>query len=165
MAVKKIWQITHACGHGAERDLGDRPADRRAGFAQWLAKQECTDCWRAAKTGDEAERTAWLEAKRAAEQAESEAWSEQFRMPPLEGTEKGTAWGVRCRHQVLATAYTALVLDSGMPEPEWERIEDQARTITRAGWWIDQRASEPGDLPELLEAAVDTDRPTENPFV
>nr|BFD94082.1 hypothetical protein KitaXyl93_54420 [Kitasatospora sp. Xyl93] len=165
MAVKKVWQITHSCGHEVERNLGDRPADRRAGFAEWLAKQECTDCWRSAKAGDEAERAAWLEAKRAAEQAESEAWSEQYRMPPLEGTEKGTTWGTRSRHQVLAASYAALVLDRGMPESTWERIEDQARTITRAGWWIDQRASDPGDLPELLDAATDADRPTENPFV
>ncbi|NBE50486.1 hypothetical protein GUY60_03390 [Streptomyces sp. YC537] len=31
----------------------DRAADRPAGFAEWLAKQECTDCWRASKVGDE----------------------------------------------------------------------------------------------------------------
>ncbi|MEV0914207.1 hypothetical protein AB0I93_08060 [Streptomyces sp. NPDC049967] len=37
-----IWQITHSCGHSAERDLSDRAADRRAGFAEWLAKQECS---------------------------------------------------------------------------------------------------------------------------
>jgi hypothetical protein len=48
-------------------------------------------------------------------------------------------------------------------EAEWEEIEDAARTITRAGWWIDQRYSEPGDLTELLQAATETDRPTENP--
>ncbi|MGW0564664.1 hypothetical protein ACWDZ4_29675 [Streptomyces sp. NPDC003016] len=42
MAVKTIWQITHSCGHHAERDLSDRAADRRAGFAEWLAKQECS---------------------------------------------------------------------------------------------------------------------------
>ncbi|MFJ6381376.1 hypothetical protein ACIQI7_15455 [Kitasatospora sp. NPDC092039] len=165
MAVKKLWTITHACGHTSERNLANRPADRRAGFADWLAKQDCTDCWRATRDDDEAGKAEWLEAKRAAEQAESEAWSEQYRMPPLEGTKKGVAWGMRCRHQVLAAAYTALVLDAGLPEPQWEQIEDQARTITRAGWWIDQRASEPGDLPELVDAALDTDRPTENPFV
>ncbi|WP_441245289.1 hypothetical protein [Kitasatospora sp. McL0602] len=165
MAVKKVWKITHSCGHHSERDLGNRPADRRAGFADWLAKQDCTDCWRAAKDGDEADKAAWLEAKRAAEQAESDAWSEQYRMPPLEGTDKGRAWGVRCRHQVLAAAYTALVLEAGMSEAAWEQIEERARTVTRAGWWIDQRASDPGDLEELLDAAVDTDRPTENPFV
>ncbi|MFI2116706.1 hypothetical protein ACH489_19775 [Streptomyces rubiginosohelvolus] len=52
MAVKTIWPITHSCGHHAERDPSGRAADRRAGFAEWLAKQECTDCWRAAKEGD-----------------------------------------------------------------------------------------------------------------
>ncbi|GLW57993.1 hypothetical protein [Kitasatospora phosalacinea] len=165
MAVKKVWTITHSCGHESERNLGDRPADRRAGYADWLARQECTECWRAAKEGDEADKAAWLAAKRAEEQAESDAWSERYRMPPLEGTERGTAWGVRCRHQLLAAAYTALVLEGDMAEADWERVEEQARTVTRAGWWIDQRSSEPGDLQELLEAATVADRPTENPFV
>ncbi|MEV7121218.1 hypothetical protein [Kitasatospora griseola] len=165
MTVKKVWKINHVCGHSNERDLGDRPADRRAGFANWLAKQDCTDCWRTAKDGDEADKAAWLQGKRAAEQAESDAWSEQYRMPPLEGTERGVAWGVRCRHQLLAAAYTALVLEGDMAEASWEQVEDRARSVTRAGWWIDQRSSEPGDLEELLEAAADADRPTENPFV
>ncbi|MFD8783802.1 hypothetical protein [Kitasatospora sp. NPDC059599] len=165
MAVKKVWMITHGCGHEVERDLGTRPADRRAGFAEWLAGQECTGCWRASQGNAETGKAEWLQAKRAAEQADSEAWSQQYRMPPLEGTERGIAWGVRCRHQVLTAAYTELVLDGGMPDPRWEQMEDQARTITRAGWWIDQRVSEPGDLPELLDAALDADRPTENPFV
>lgn len=163
MAVKTIWPITHSCGHHTERDLSGRAADRRAGFAEWLAKQECTDCWRAAKEGDEQDKAAWLETKRAEEQAESEAWSEQYRMPPLEGTERAVAWGVRCRHQVLAAAYTALVLEGETDEREWEAIEEAARFVTRAGWWIDQRSSEPGDLAELLQAASEADRPKENP--
>lgn len=165
MAVKKVWMITHSCGHKAERDLGNRPADRRAGFAEWLGKQDCTDCWRAAKDGDEQDKAAWLEAKRAAEQAESDAWSAQYRMPPLEGTERGVPWGVRCRHQLLGAAYTSLVLEGDLSESEWQEIEETAKTVTRAGWWIDQRASEPSDLPELLQAATSADRPTENPFV
>ncbi|MFH9267215.1 hypothetical protein ACH4KN_23635 [Streptomyces sp. NPDC017546] len=163
MAVKTIWPITHSCGHHTERDMSGRAADRRAGFAEWLTKQECTDCWRAAKEGDEQDKAAWLETKRAEEQAESEAWSEQYRMPPLEGTERAVAWGVRCRHQVLAAAYTALVLEGETDEREWEAIEEAARFVTRAGWWIDQRSSEPGDLAELLQAASEADRPTENP--
>jgi hypothetical protein len=163
MAVKTIWQIAHSCGHQAERDLSDRAADRRAGFAEWLAKQECTDCWRAAKEGNERDKAAWLEAKRAEEQAESDAWSQQYRMPPLDGTERAVAWGVRCRHQILAAAYTSLVLEGDTGEAEWEEIEETARTITRAGWWIDQRSSEPDDLPELLQAATEAERPTENP--
>ncbi|MDQ8704115.1 hypothetical protein RCO28_16700 [Streptomyces sp. LHD-70] len=58
MVVKTIWSINHTCGHQADRDLSDRPADRRAGFAEWLAKQECTDCWRASKVGDETDKEA-----------------------------------------------------------------------------------------------------------
>ncbi|MFE9963722.1 hypothetical protein ACWD7T_17725 [Streptomyces sp. 900116325] len=100
MAVKTIWSITFACGHHADRDLSDRAADRRAGFAEWLAKQSCTDCWHASKEDDEQDKAAWRKTKRAEEQAESEAWSEQYLMPPLEGTERAVAWGLRCRHQV-----------------------------------------------------------------
>ncbi|WP_186781591.1 MULTISPECIES: hypothetical protein [unclassified Streptomyces] len=164
MAVKTIWPINHTCGHQADRDLSDRSADRRAGFAEWLAKQECTDCWRASKEGDEQDKAAWLKAQRAEELAESEAWSHRNRMPPLEGTERAVAWGVRCRHQILATAYTALVAEGKTSESEWEAIEESARAVTRAGWWIDQRSSEPDDLTELLQAATGADRPTENPY-
>lgn len=125
--------------------------------------QISTDCWRAARDGDEQDKATWLEAKGAEEQAESEAWSQQYRMPPLEGRERAVAWGMRCRHQVLAAAYTTLVLEGGTSEAEWEEIGQAARTITRAGWWIDQRSSETGGLTELPEAATAANRPTENP--
>ncbi len=52
MAVKKLWTIDHACGHTNEADLSDRPADRRAGYARWLAGRDCTDCWRASRAED-----------------------------------------------------------------------------------------------------------------
>lgn len=118
----------------------------------------------AAHDGDGQHKAAWLEAKRAEEQAESEAWSAQYRMPPLEGTKRAVAWGIRCRHQLLAAAYTELVAEGGTAETEWEAMEEKAPTITRAGWWIDQRSSDPGDLAELLDAATDADRPVENPY-
>ncbi|WP_269858006.1 hypothetical protein [Streptomyces sp. RPT161] len=165
MAVKKIWTITHSCGHEVERDLSVRPADRRAGFAEWLAKQECTDCWKAARTDREEDRAAWLAAKRAEEQAAADAWSARYRMPPLEGTERGIAWGACCRHQLVSAAYTSLVLEGDMGDAAWQQIEDATRTITRAGWWIDNRASEPDDLPELLAAGTSSDRSCENPFL
>ncbi|MFI8307714.1 hypothetical protein ACIF80_30715 [Streptomyces sp. NPDC085927] len=41
---------------------------------------------------------------------------------------------------------------------------EKARTIIRAGWWIDQRDTDGADLLELLEAATDDDCGTENPF-
>lgn len=106
-----------------------------------------------------------MEAKRTEELAEAEAWAAQYRMPPLEGTDRLVPWGVRCRHRLMNAAYTALVVEGETGEAAWERIENVARTVTRAGWWIDQRDTDPEDLPELLEAATEADRPTENPYV
>lgn len=163
MAVKKIWTINHACGDSTQADLSDRPADRRAGYARWLAERDCTDCWRAAQGEDTESKAEWLAKKRAAEQAEAEEWSTRYRMPPLEGTDRAIAWGTRCRHQLMAAAYTALVLEGTTSEAEWAAIEDTARPLTRAGWWLDQRDADPADLPELLAAATRGDRPTENP--
>ncbi|MGW7540001.1 hypothetical protein ACWGKQ_02610 [Streptomyces sp. NPDC054770] len=162
MAVKKIWTINHACGDTAQADLSDRPADRRASYARWLAERDCTDCWRATQSEDTGFKADWLAKKRAAEQAEAEEWSTLYRMPPLEGTDRAIAWGTRCRHQLMATAYTALVLEGTTSEAEWVAIEDTVRPLTRAGWWLDQRDADPGDLPELLAAATEGDRPTEN---
>ncbi|MFB4193355.1 hypothetical protein [Streptomyces carpaticus] len=165
MTVKKIWAVDHQCGHQAEHDLSGRPADRRAGFARWLADRECTDCWRADRTDDAEAKAAWRDKQRAAEQAEADEWTRRYGMPPLEGSERAVPWAVRCRHQLLAAAYTALVVEGDTDEADWAEVEEAARTITRAGWWIDQREAEPGDLPELLVAATDDDRPTENPFL
>lgn len=99
----------------------------------------------------------------ATEQAEAEEWSAQYRMPPLDGTERSASWGSRCRHQLVSAAYTALVLEGPTSDAEWAAVEDAVRPVTRAGWWIDQREADPVDLPELLEAAADSDRLSENP--
>ena len=165
MAVPTVWTITHSCGHTTDRDLSDRPADCRAGFADWLTRSPCTDCWRASRATDTAAKEAWLAGQRATEQAEADDWASRHRMPPLEGTERAVPWAVRCRHQLLAAAYTALVVEGELTEKEWELLEDEARLITRAGWWLDQRNADPADLPELLQAATTDDRTTENPFV
>ncbi|MEV1026658.1 hypothetical protein [Streptomyces sp. NPDC050264] len=163
MAVKKLWTIDHACGHTTEADLSGRAADRRAGYARWLAERDCIGCWRAARDDDAEAKAEWLATRRAAEQDEAKSWSDQYRMPPLEGTDRAVTWAVRCRHQLVSAAYTALVVEGATSEAEWEAIEDLIRPVTRAGWWIDQRDADPVDLPELLEAASPADRPTENP--
>ncbi|MEU6356009.1 hypothetical protein ABZ896_42980 [Streptomyces sp. NPDC047072] len=144
-------------------DLSNRPADRRTGFARWLAQKDCTDCWKAARDTDSASTEQWLAAKRAAEQSEAEEWSARYRMPPLDGTDRAVAWGTRCRHQLVSAAYAALVLEGTISDAEWEAVEEAVRPLTRAGWWLDQRDADPADLPELLDAAAASDRPTENP--
>lgn len=42
MAVRTTWKIVHSCGHEVAHNLSDRPADRRAGFARWLAERDCS---------------------------------------------------------------------------------------------------------------------------
>lgn len=163
MAVRTEWKIVHSCGHEITHNLSDRPADKRAGFARWLGGRDCTDCWKAARDDTVAKET-WLAAKRAEEQQAALAWAEQFDMPPLEGPERALAWGERSRYQLVTTAYTALVAEGSWDEADWSALEERLRTVTRAGWWIDQRDAEGTDIPELLDAATADDRGTENPF-
>jgi len=165
LTVKKIWTIDHLpCGHQSEADLSARPADQRAGYARWLAKRECTDCWRETHQRDAAATSAWLESKRTQEREAAQDWAKRFRMPPLDGPERAIVWASTVRHQLVTGAYTALVAEGALDEADWQELEDRARTVTRAGWWIDQREADPADLPELLEAVADSDRTTENPY-
>jgi hypothetical protein len=85
-------------------------------------------------------------------------------MPQLEGPEKALDWGERSRHQLMTAAHTALVIEGEWDEADWAELEEKARSVTRAGWWIDQRDAEGTDLLELLDAASEADRGTENPF-
>jgi len=164
LSVKTIWDIDHACGHTSRTDLSARAADQRAGYARWLAKRQCADCFRDSHQRDAKETAAWLEAKRAAELSEANEWQERFRMPPLDGPERAIGWASTVRHQLMTAAYTALVSEGDLDEADWQELEDQARTVTRAGWWIDQREADASDLPELLAAASDNDRTNENPY-
>lgn len=52
MAVRTHWTVERACSHCVDHDLSNRLADKRAGFARWLASKDCTDCWKAAREAD-----------------------------------------------------------------------------------------------------------------
>lgn len=164
MAIRTIWNIAHSCGHEVTHNLSDRAADRRAGFARWLEGRDCTDCWQAARDSDTESKEAWLAAKRAEEQQAATEWAEQFDMPPLEGPERALAWGERSRHQLMTAAHNTLVMEGSWGEADWAELEEKAREVGRAGWWIDQRDAEGSDLVELLDAATEQDQGTENPF-
>lgn len=162
--VPTHWTVEHACSHRVYHDLSNRPADKRAGFARWLASKDCTGCWKAARDADSESKEVWLATKRAAEKEAAAAWATQFDMPPLEGPAKTLDWGERSRHQLMTAAHTMLVVEGAWDEADWAELEEKARSITRAGWWIDQRDAEGTDLLELLEAAGEDDHGTENPF-
>ncbi|MFE5162955.1 hypothetical protein ACFRNT_31510 [Streptomyces sp. NPDC056697] len=164
MAVRTQWTVEHACSHQMVHDLSSRPADKRAGFARWLAAKDCPDCWQATRDTGTQSKEQWLAAKRAKEQQAAAEWAERFDMPPLEGSERALDWGERSRHQLMSAAHTALVIEGTWDEADWAELEKKARAITRAGWWIDQRDADSTDLLELFNAAGEADRGTENPF-
>ncbi|MFE9367853.1 hypothetical protein ACFYNN_34895 [Streptomyces sp. NPDC006978] len=127
--------------------------------------QISTDCWKAARDVGTGSKEEWLAAKRASEQEEAAAWAKQFDMPPLEGPEKALDWGERSRHRLMTAAHNALVIEGSWGEADWVELEEKARKVGRAGWWIDQRDAEGSDLVELLDAAAtEQDQGTENPF-
>jgi hypothetical protein len=164
MTVRTRWTVEHSCSHQVVHDLSSRSADRRAGFARWLAGRDCNACWKAARDADTQSKQEWLAAKRAEEQQAAAEWARKFDMPQLEGPERALDWGERSRHQLMAAAHTALVVEGSWDEADWAVLEEKARSVTRAGWWIDQRDAEGIDLLELLEAASEDDRGTQNPF-
>lgn len=73
-------------------------------------------------------------------------------------------WCGRSRRSRRRAAHTALVVKSTWDEADWAELEEKARVIVRAGWWIDERGADSADLLELLDAAGEADRGTENPF-
>lgn len=160
MAVQTDFEIKFACGHKETRDLSDRSAGKRKGFASWLARQECTECWR------EANKDERLEERR--EAASKDAV--KLGLPDLEGSEKQLEWGPLFRDSLIKHAHEDLCRgeDAVMTEPEFEqRILEPAKLITRAGWWMDNSDAESEDLEELVTTALDDDGPSngsENPF-
>ena len=161
MSVKTIWHIRHACGHEIDRDLSDLRPSARAGRARFYAEGDCPSCWGAKKRAADTRR--WREDQRIAQLA----WERVSAMPALDGSEKAVAWAERIRHHLL-TAANELFRDTGRDDEVFEAdIEDPARRITSASWWIDQRDADPADLAELVaDAAADSpvSASTENPY-
>lgn len=157
VAVKTVWHVRFECGHSEDRDLSDRKADARAGFARWLATSKCTACWRAEKTGDSRSKAEWLADQRAKELVDIEAWEQRTSAAILTGSDKAVEWGRRCRFQVMRTAYEALVEAGDMAEAQFDAlIETPAGRLDSASWWIDNRDTAPEDVAEIVSAAQST---------
>lgn len=148
MAVRTTWTVDHLCGHEVAHDLADLPADRRAGFARWLGARDCSPCWKASRDTDTASKEEWLASKRAEERQAAKEWAKTFDMPSLEGPARALDWGERSRHQLMTTAHNRLVIEGSWAEEDWVALEEKARAVLWAGWWIDQREAEGIDLLE-----------------
>lgn len=163
MAVPTLFDVQHKCGHAQERDLSDKPAGERAGYAAWLAKQPCTECWK--KTRDR-KVSKEVKAERAAELEAALEDQERSQLPILNGSTKQVDWAVKVRYELLRDAYVSLVEEGSLDEDRFEtEVLTQARMVTAARWWIDNR--ENGDsIIEILAdpGEVDLGDRNENPY-
>lgn len=158
MAVATEYEVEFKCGHIEDRDLSHKPAGERAGFAKWLAGQDCNACWqRSNHKKDSVE----FKKKREAELAEAEEEAQRLNLAVLSGSEKQVPWAMQIRQKMLRESYSDLVESGHMSEAEYDvAIMNTARLIDRAKWWIDNKDCSVEDLPELLadpglmEAAV-----------
>lgn len=83
------YEITHACGHTQSTRLMAGNRRDRDSRAEWMAKQLCTDCYRAKCAEKRAE-----EFRRAAEETSA--------LPSLRGTDKQILWATTIRREILA---------------------------------------------------------------
>lgn len=164
MTSNKVFEIEFTCGHFEDRDLSDKPASERRGYAAWLEKQKCTACWqRTSKRKVSKE----VQAERAAALESALEDQERSSLPLLQGSEKQVSWAVELRHGLLRSAYAELVESGQKTEGEFDaEVLELVRRIDRAKWWIDNRECGTAELLELLadpgEAASGT--LNENPY-
>lgn len=163
MPLATGYDIDHKCGHAEHHDLSNLPAGKRAGRAVWLATTDCTDCF---KTRNRKTLSKEVQAERAAEQQTATAQAERDQLAVLVGSEKQIEWAHRVRYELLRDTYTALVAEGTFTDDQFDaEVIVPARLIDRAHWWIDNRATSPADLPELLNdtgldvAAVSVENP------
>jgi hypothetical protein len=168
VAIKTVWRVAHSCGHGHDHDLGDKRPSERAGYANWLATKECSECWRAERDQRNGQsRQAWLAQRRAEEAAEIETWEHRGGMPGLDGSDKAVRWARRVRYELIVAGHDHAATVGVSDDAFAAAVEDAARKVTSASWWIDQRFTDAADVAELIaDGASDPDLSTgtENPF-
>ena len=151
MAVKTVWPIHHQCGHDQDHDLSEKRASERAGFARWLADRDCAECWRTSREAKETRASQTRFTERSGHRAHRiSLWERRSRMPHLEGSGKAIEWARRVRFDLLTAAYACVDTEDGFVVS----VEEPAKSITSASWWIDQRDADPESLSELVLDAV-----------
>lgn len=169
MAVKTAWPVEHDCGHEQHHDLSGKRPSQRAGYARWLAGRDCTACWQAERDqARETEKAAWVAERREDEVRRAAAWEQQTAMPELGGSERAIGWARRVRHHLLAGAHDHATSAGVSDEDFSARVEEPARKITSASWWIDQKGTAADDVAEVVADAaahgVGVGDGSENPY-
>lgn len=163
MAIPTHYDIDYSCGHSETRDLSEKPAGSRAGYAEFLARGKCWECFK--KSNDRknsASRKKFLEEKNASAVADSK----KLGLPQLQGSAKQVPWATSVRVELIQSAHDVLVMGESplMSDQEFdEKILEPAKLIRRAGWWLSNKDADVEDLEELVNDVEELDT-CENPF-
>ena len=161
MAVATKYKIKFTCGHSEIKDLSTTLAGKRASKASWMGKNfTCNKCFKEQGTKE-------LAKDNAQTLAEAETFEQENDLPELTGSEKQIPWATRVRYQLLAVGMDEL---QGADD-QIDNLLAAARTINRAGWWIDYKDADPDEVYEVVttgavkaaQRAAETVE-TENPF-
>lgn len=161
MAIPTTLSIQFKCGHAETKDLSSTPAGKRKAKAFGLGKNfVCSRCFKASRSDefDKYNQDLLIQAQ---------GFEEDHGLPELTGSEEQVPWATRLRYQRLTDLIDAA--DSHQPAFDAERFIEVAKSLVRAGWWIDNTRDKDlavDDLLTLITTAVDEDDfvATENPF-
>ena len=151
-----LWPILHRCGHRVDWDLSHKHPNDRAGFARWLALRDCTACWWAKRRGRH--RPCKPRPTSRTRPNGIIQWENAAGMPALSGSDRAVAWARKIRRRLVTAALPQLTGANGRTHKDGIVLIGHARTITTAGWWIDHRKVEAGDLVAALVHATPDQR-------
>lgn len=162
MAIPTTFRIKFTCGHTETKDLSDTPAGKRKARAFGLGKNfVCKKCFAAQGQDD-------LEKKNTQVLVAAQGFEEEHGLPVLEGTEKQVSWATRTRYEALTEILDA---DPDKLSQPAEQVIEVSKSLTRAGWWLDNTTDKEltvEDLVELITTGIDEADDdhitTENPF-
>ncbi len=167
MPIATEFGLTFGCGHVGTADLAALPADRRGGRIAYLQdKGLCGDCFEATRAKRrEIDRDSWVTARRNEQDANAARWARDERYAPLAGSATQVGFAARVRFDLMRQLY-AWAVQEGHDPAGYERVEQTAKGIDTARWWLDQRPlvtggvadgiGDIGGLVELLDAAAAT---------
>ncbi len=161
MAIPTTLSIQFTCGHAETKDLSSTPAGKRKARAFGLGKNfVCSRCFKASRREefDKYNQDLLIQAQ---------GFEEEHGLPELTGSEGQVRWATRLRYQRLTDLIAAA--ETHQPAFDAEQVIEVAKSLVRAGWWIDNTKDENltvDDLLTLITAAIDEDDlvATENPI-
>ncbi|MGM7669285.1 hypothetical protein [Microbacterium sp. A93] len=161
MSIPTKFPIRFTCGHIETKDLASTLAGKRKAKAFGLGKNlVCSKCFRSSNR-EERNR------ENRQQLIDAQTFDEEHGLPELTGSDKQIAWATRNRDQVLTEIIGSDETDSDRAEAD--QVVEAVKSLTRAGWWLDNTTDKDLDVEDLIElitTAIDeTDAViNENPF-